>query len=56
MKYEEIVEEVLSRPNLVRRTKDAEHGDYQTVVCLELGHLLGIDPKELARRVAERLK
>ncbi len=52
---ERIVEEVLSKPNLVQRTKHAEHGDYQSAVCIELGHRLGIDPRWLATMVVKRL-
>ncbi len=53
---ERIVDEVLSKPNLVRRSKNAEHGDYQSAVCIELGHRLGIDPHWLATMVVASLK
>ncbi len=53
---ERIVDEVLAKPNLVQRTRNADRGDYQSAVCIELGHRLGIDPHWLATMVVESLK
>ena len=40
---------------LVERPKVKEHGDYATNVALQLGKRAGLNPRELATMLAERL-
>ena len=47
--------EALLAWSLLERTKDPRHGDYTSTMALKLAKLLGVDARQLAERVVERL-